>query len=329
MRDRCFLPNQARFLRRLRGCLVLAAAAIAAPLAAQEMNGFELKGALIPVEQIHFGGPDKDGIPSIDKPDFLAAGFAAFLRNDDPVLGVSRGKLARAYPLRILNWHEVVNDRIDGQPVAISYCPLCGTGVAFDARIDGRDLSFGVSGLLYNSDVLLYDRQTQSLWSQLLGQAISGPLKGRRLEMLPLTHTTWADWRKTWPATQVLSTNTGTVRPYLRDPYAGYEKADELMFPVAFRAAGFHPKERVLGIKIDGQAKAYPFVELGKTSGEFIDRVGDKTLTIRYERKAGRATVHGADGRQLAAVVGYWFAWYAFNPTTAVFRAGEAPPPAR
>jgi hypothetical protein len=97
------------------------------------------------------------------------------------VLGIVRGKTARAYPIRILNWHEVVNDRIDGAPVVISFCPLCGTGMAFDARVNGRELSFGVSGLLYNSDVLLYDRQTNSLWSQLLAQAISGPLKGSRL----------------------------------------------------------------------------------------------------------------------------------------------------
>jgi len=324
MCGRSFHLIRARLLRHLLGLLAVAGVVCGTPLAAQEMNGFDLKDSLIPVLQINFGGPEKDGIPSIDKPDFVSAGFAAFLRNDDQVLGLVRGKVARAYPLPILNWHEVVNDRIGKDPVVITYCPLCGTGVAFDARINGRELSFGVSGLLYNSDVLLYDRQTHSLWSQLLGQAISGPLKGQRLTMLPLTHTSWADWRKAQPATQVLSTNTGTVRPYRRDPYDGYEKAEELMFPVQFRAAGFHPKERVLGIKLDGRSKAYPFVELGKTSGEFVDRIGDQALTIRYERNAKRATAHGSDGQQLAAVVGYWFAWYAFNPATEVFRAGEA-----
>lgn len=115
------------------------------------------------------------------------------------------------------------------------------------------------------------------------------------------------------------------MRPYRRDPYDGYEKAEELMFPVQFRAAGYHPKERVLGIRIEGQAKAYPFVELGKTSGEIIDRIGATAVTIRFDRKAGRATAHGSDGQQLAVVVGYWFAWYAFNPATAIFRAGAAP----
>ncbi len=293
-------------LRHLLLLLVVGTAGMA--VSAQEMNGFNLKDSLIPVSQIHSGGPGKDGIPSIDKPDFVTAGFAAFLRNDDQVLGLVRGNVARAYPVRILNWHEVVNDRIGKDPVVITFCPLCGTGVAFAARVAGRELSFGVSGLLYNSDVLLYDRQTNSLWSQLLGQAISGPLKGQRLTLLPLTYTSWADWRKAHPATQVLSTNTGTVRPYQRDPYDGYENDEEPMFPVQFRAAGFHPKERVLGIKLDGRSKAYPFVELGKTSGEFIDRIGDTALTIRYDRHARRATAHGSDGQQLAAVVGYWFA---------------------
>lgn len=311
--------------RRLCLALHLLAAFWLAPVAAQEMNGFDLRDSLIPYLQINFGGPEKDGIPSIDKPDFLAAGFAAFLKVDDEVLGIVRGKTVRAYPVRILNWHEVVNDRIDGSPVVISFCPLCGTGVAFDARVNGRELSFGVSGLLYNSDVLLYDRQTNSLWSQLLAQAISGPLKGSRLSMLPLTQTTWADWRRQHPATQVLSTNTGTVRPYLRNPYEGYEQTEDLMFPVNFRAAGFHPKERVLGVRIGDEAKAYPFVELGKTGGRFRDRIAMTEVEIRYSKDSRRATIHSMDGRQLPGVVAYWFAWYAFNPATAVFRVVSAP----
>ena len=310
-------------LRQILLCLILIAAGAPAAVLAQEMNGFDLKGSLIPSEQIHFGGPPKDGIPAIDKPDFTKAGLATFLHDDDTVLGMVRNGVARAYPVRILNWHEVVNDRFDNDSVVVTFCPLCGTGVAFDGRIDGRALSFGVSGLLYNSDVLLYDRQTQSLWSQLLAQAISGPMKGRRLTMLPLTHTTWTDWRKHHPATEVLSPNTGQTRPYARDPYAGYESSEDIMFPVAFRAAGYHPKERVIGVRIGEQTKAYPFVELGKTAGVVSDRVGNTALTIRFDRKASRATAHTADGQQLAAVVGYWFAWYAFNPKTAVFRAGE------
>jgi hypothetical protein len=293
----------------------------AATLQAQEMNGFDLRGASIPADQIHAGGPPRDGIPSIDKPRFLPAALATFMRADDQVLGLVRNSVARAYPIRILNWHEVVNDRFGDEAVTITFCPLCGTGVAFDGQVDGRALSFGVSGLLYNNDVLMYDRQTQSLWSQLLGQAISGPMKGRQLRMLPLTHTSWADWRQSHPATVILSTDTGASRAYGRDPYAGYDSSDQILFPLAFRSAGFHPKERVLGIQIGTIAKAYPFVELGKTSGVVTDQLGDTRLTIRFDRAAARATVHAADGRQLPGVVGYWFAWYTFHPDTKIFRA--------
>ena len=289
-------------------------------LHAQVMNGFDLKDALIPADQIASGGPAKDGIPAVDKPKFVNVANAVFLQPNDMVLGLERQGIARAYPLRILNWHEVVNDQLGAEPITITYCPLCGTGVAFDRRVNGRVLSFGVSGLLYNNDVLLYDRQTNSLWSQLMGQAISGSMKGWRLTMLPVTHTTWGDWRNGHAKTQVLSTDTGHRRAYDRDPYVGYGSSSEVMFPLAFRSAGFHPKERVLGVQIGTQTKAYPFVELSKTSGVINDTWADTTLTIRFDRANGRATAHSSYGAQWPAVVGYWFAWYAFHPDTAVFR---------
>jgi hypothetical protein len=253
----------------------------------------------------------------------------------DPVLGLAIGDDRRAYPLRIMNWHEVVNDRFGGRSVVVTFCPLCGTGVAFEARVAGKELDFGVSGLLYNSDVLLYDRQTQSLWSQLLGQAISGPLKGTKLQAIALTHTTWADWRRQHPKTRVLSTNTGRARPYLRDPYAGYEASEELYFPVslpaAFRSVGLHPKERVLGVSVGGQHMAFPFVELAKSANqnqrdtrdhEVSESLGGQAIVVRFNAEAGRATAYDARGNQLPAVVGFWFAWAAFHPETQVFRAG-------
>jgi len=290
-------------------------------LSAQVKNGFDLQQALIPAEQIMAGGPAKDGIPAIDRPRFVDAAQATFLKPEDMVLGLVRQGIARAYPLRILNWHEVVNDQLGQEPITITYCPLCGTGVAFDRRVKGRLLNFGVSGLLYNNDVLLYDRQTGSLWAQLMAQAISGPMKGQRLTLLAVTHTTWGDWRNLHALTQVLSTNTGHSRAYDRNPYEGYDSSTEVMFPLGFRSAGFHPKERVLGVQIGVHTKAYPFVELVKTSGVITDTWADTTLTIRFDRAAGRATVHTSDGTQWPAVVGYWFAWYAFHPDTQIFRA--------
>lgn len=185
---------------RRRRCLTAAVAAAGCGLArpaagASLLNGFDLQGALVPAEAILPGGPPRDGIPAIDRPRFVDAARSG-LAPKDRVLGLRLGREARAYPVRILNWHESVNDRVDGRPVAVTYCPLCGSGVAFDARVAGQEASFGVSGLLYNSDVLLYDRGTQSLWSQIMGRAISGPLKGTPLVSLPLTHTSWTDWRE-------------------------------------------------------------------------------------------------------------------------------------
>jgi len=289
-------------------------------LNAQIKNGFDLKGALIPLDQIVSGGPAKDGIPAIDQPRFVTIANAGFLQPDDMVLGLVRQGFVRAYPLRILNWHEVVNDQFEAESITITYCPLCGTGVAFDRRVNGQVLSFGVSGLLYNNDVLLYDRQTSSLWSQLMGQAISGPMKGQQLMMVPVTHTTWGDWRNSHATTQALSADTGHRRAYDQDPYAGYDTSTEIMFPLAFRSAGLHPKERVLGVQIGKQTKAYPFVELGKTSGVITDTWANTTLTIRFDQATGRATAHASNKAQWPAVVGYWFAWYAFHPDTAVFR---------
>ena len=292
---------------------------LAVGVQAQTMNGFDLSESLVPADEIHHGGPPKDGIPAIDRPRFVAASRADFLEPGDAVLGIMHRGDARAYPIRILNWHEVVNDRIGGQPVAITYCPLCGSGVAFVAEHDGAVLNFGVSGLLYNSDVLLYDRASQSLWSQLMGRAVSGRMKGTLLTALPLAHTNWADWRAMHPASQVLTPDTGYGRNYDRDPYAGYAKQDTLYFPVAFRSAGYHPKERVLGVSVGKAFKAYPFAELHKAPAVFEDTLDGQQISIRFDKRAERAQAYDTDGAPLSATTLYWFAWYAFHPDTAVF----------
>ena len=302
---------------------LLVGLALALSAHAQTKNGFDLSESLVPADQIHHGGPPKDGIPAIDRPQFVSASRADFLEPDDAVLGIMHRGDARAYPIRILNWHEVVNDRIGGQPVAITYCPLCGSGVAFVAEQGDTVLNFGVSGLLYNSDVLLYDRATQSLWSQLMGRAVSGRMKGSVLTALPLAHTTWADWRTLYPATQVLTRDTGHGRAYDRDPYAGYAEQDTLYFPVAFRSAGFHPKERVLGVSLGDATKAYPFAELHKAPAVFEDTLDGRRISIRFDKRAERAQAYDADGAPIAATTLYWFAWYAFHPDTAVYHAPE------
>ncbi len=285
-------------------------------------NGFDLSSALVLADEIHIGGPSRDGIPALDHPKFVAASKARFLDGKDGVLGLVRNGEAKAYPIGIMNWHEIVNDEVGGQPVAVTYCPLCGTGVAFASKVGGRSLSFGVSGLLYNSDVLLYDRETESLWSQLLNKAVTGPMKGRKLKALPLTHTTWRAWRRAHPDTLVLSTDTGHRRDYDRDPYAAYEKERGLYFPVSAKSARYHPKERVLGVEIGGRFNAYPFAELSRTGKrEIRDELGGTELRVEFDWANESARVLDASGNQLPAVTSFWFAWYAFHPDTEVFTA--------
>ena len=300
--------------------LAIGISAVAIALAAQRMNEFVIDDdALIPAAKIHSGGPPRDGIPSIDQPIFLAADGPHQLDPDDEVLGLKHNGVARAYPVAIMNYHEIVNDRFGDQPVVVTYCPLCGSGIAYQVPDGEGDTTFGVSGLLYNSDVLLYDRQTDSLWSQMMSQAVSGPRKGERLTMLPLVHTSWAAWQAEHGSTQVLSRETGFSRDYERDPYAGYQDSYGVWFPVENRDPRYHPKERVLGLELNGRYKAYPMSELSKGRGELQDQFAGQSLRIRYNADADSATLLDVDGKTVPTVNSFWFAWYAFHPETEVF----------
>jgi hypothetical protein len=286
-----------------------------------EKNGFNLTDALIPEDEIHSGGPPRDGIPSINKPRFVNPADAHFLKTDDRVLGITRNGVSKAYPVAILNWHEIVNDNFAGEPVVVSFCPLCGTGMAYLAAADDQVLDFGVSGLLYNSDMLLYDRQTQSLWSQLRRQAVTGPLKGVKLQAIPVEHTQWVDWKQRHPKTQVLSIETGYQRDYSRNPYAGYGVSSQLYFPVTQQDRRYHPKEPVLGIELAGHFKAYPFEELKKSAVTVHDTLAGQPIVVKYNQAYNTATAVDAQGSLLPAVTAYWFAWYAFHPDTGVYVA--------
>lgn len=300
----------------LAAAVLLGNPAAAAPF----LNGFDLERATIAIDR---GGPPRDGIPAIDKPVWVPPERSG-LQPKDRVLGLVVGNAARAYPVRILNWHEVVNDRIAGKPVVVTYCPLCGTGMAFEPAPGTAEKGYGVSGLLYNSDVLLYDRATESLWSQILSQAVTGPMHGTRLKPLALTHTSWADWRQRHPDTQVLSTQTGFDRDYSRDPYALYASVPELWFEVQQLDYRHPNKAWVLGVRIGGAAKAYPFSALDKAlgaSGELRDTVGGQPLRIRYHREHAVAEALYPDGRPFAGITSFWFAWVAFHPKTEVWAA--------
>ncbi len=288
------------------------------------LAGFDLSRSNVPLQDILSGGPPKDGIPALLTPKFVAADQSAYLEPRDRVIGFVREGVAKAYPLRILNWHEVVNDSVGSTAVAVTYCPLTGSGVVFDRAIEGRTVTFGVSGRLYQSNVLMYDHQTESLWSQLKAEAVTGSKTGARLVALPSATTTWEAWRRAHPNTLVLSMETGHARDYTRNPYAGYEQSEQVMFPPKRVDGRLPPKERVLGVELGGQAKAYPLVRL-----ERVETVDDEIAgtAVRVESDAAADTarvVRQADAKPVPTVTAYWFAWSAFHPDTAVW-GGQRP----
>ena len=289
-------------------------------------NGFDLTKTDIPLAEILHGGPARDGIPAIDEPHFLTAQKVDFLSSEDRILGLEMGGEIKAYPIRILNWHEIVNDRVDGKSVLVSYCPLCGTGMAFTAARAGLNKGFGVSGLLYNSDMLLYDRETESLWSQILGRAVSGPRRGESLKQLPLEHTSWQDWLKRHPDTQVLSTRTGHFRDYTASPYAGYEQSEDLYFSVRNRDRRHHPKARVIGLVIEGKSRVWPYKELAKSELPINEVLAGKSIRVHFDKRFGRAWITDENGKDLPTTSGFWFAWMAFHPDSSVYSIETIPP---
>ena len=216
----------------------------------------------IPLDEILSGGPGKDGIPSIDEPKFLSAIEALYLQDEDPGIGLVVNGEARFYPYRILVWHEIVNDTIAGRPVLVTYCPLCATGIVFDRTIDGVAEEFGVSGKLWQSNLLMYNRATnseqESLWSQVLGEAVVGVHTGKTLVVMPSDIMRWGDWKRTHQNTRALSSETGVRRDYARDPYGDYYTSESIMFGSQFNDERLHPKALVQGIRIGDAYKAYP-----------------------------------------------------------------------
>ena len=299
-------------------CTLAAIAVLAATAAAEYKNGFDLSKALVPPERILHGGPPRDGIPAINNPNFVPIAAVDFLHADDIVIGIKHNGTARAYPTRILIWHEIVNDRIGEHVFAVTYCPLCGTAMVFDRNLNGKVRQFGVSGLLYQSDVLMYDRESESLWSQLALRAVSGAAAGTTLTWLPSDHLTWAAWKKQHPDGEVLSIDTGYKRDYNASAYADYFASDTVMFPVPQTRKEFANKAWVIGVLINGAAKAYPIDTLPPDT-VIRDSVGGKTIQVRYNANARQPIVTDDKGEAVAAVLVFWFAWQAFYPATAVW----------
>src|SRR6266540_2292637 len=277
----------------------------------------DVSKALVPPDQIVSGGPPPDGIPAIDRPVFVPTGAAdAWLKPTEPVLALQVNGDARAYPVQILIWHEIVNDTVGGRPVAVSYCPLCNSGLVFDRVVDGRTLDFGTSGKLYRSDLLMYDRQTHSLWAQIEGRAVVGERAGTRLAPIPANTIAYEDFKAAYPAGRVLSRDTGHARSYGTNPYGSYERLVIFYRSGAVSALDDSEIARsrdvgatgVFSPAVDGKVLSFERVPEG-----FRDRETGSVWTL-----LGHAVKGPLAGRRLRAIPhvdAFWFAWAAFNPT--------------
>jgi len=252
----------------------------------------------IRVEEIVWGGVRVDAIPALDNPKMIIASDADYLLAEEPVFGVALNGHARAYPLRILDWHEMANDVVGGVPVSLAYCTLCGAAIAYDTRAsDGSAYTFGSSGFLFRSNKLMYDRQTRTLWNQLTGEPVVGRLaaSGIRLALLPVVLTSWKDWRDQHPDTLVLSPETGYERYYLPGAaYGDYFASGDTMFPVWQRSKQLGDKDRIYALRVDGTPKAYPLALLVE-EGVVNDTVGGTNVVLVAAR--GRVTVNGSSIR--------------------------------
>jgi hypothetical protein len=235
----------------------------------------------IGMEEITRGGPSKDGIPAIDEPEFVSTREAArWLTPKEPLVSLEHGGEARAYPLQILLYHEIVNDRIAGTPVTVTFCPLCYSAIVFDRRVNGTTLDFGTTGRLRKSDLVMYDRQTESWWQQFTGTGIIGKYTGVTLARLPSMITSFESFRSSYPAGRVLSKATGSNRPYGNNPYRNYDDSSSTPFlfnePLDPRLP---PMERILALRVADRQRIYPFSEL-RNQPVINDRLSGKAVTI-------------------------------------------------
>lgn len=250
---------------------------------------------LIPKAEIRDGGPGKDGIPALTLPDFTTMAAARdFLNDDDLVIMARMNGVVRVYPHRILDWHEIVNDRIGDSAFTVSYCPLTGSAIGFmrTLPVNGEEITttFGVSGLLYNNNLILYDRATESYWSQMRNQCVSGPLIGQRPRNIPLVETTFRTAAELYPDAQVLSENTGVYSPgrYTQYPYGDYRTNNNtLLFDVNPDDTRLPRKERTFGVAVGNAARAYRFKDFSAGTQWLTDSIGDTSVLIIGDQKRG------------------------------------------
>jgi hypothetical protein len=255
-------------------------------------------------DEILSGGPPRDGIPSIDEPKFVGLDAAAdWLTPNEPVIAVEINGLARAYPLQILTWHEIVNDTLSDVPILITFCPLCNSAIVFDRRLDGAVYEFGTSGLLRFSDLIMYDRTSESLWQQFTGEGIVGDLAGKRLTLLPSAIISFADFQQIYPDGQILSRETGYNRDYGRNPYVGYDDIGQSPFLFTGIPDDRLPAmARVVTVSLLGGDVAYPYAEL-VAKGVVNDSRFGQDMVVFYQSGTSSAldTSRIAEGEDVGA----------------------------
>lgn len=310
---------------RLLVCaLALLAVAPAAPAAEKNakdrLNGFTISHETVDRDDIVPGGPPRDGIHGIDAPRFVPSEQATWVDDTTIVLGVVVQGDARAYPVHLMDYHQVANDVVGGVPLAVTWDPLTGVPLAFERTVDGRVLSFGVSGLLYNSGFLLYDRETESLWSQFLGRAVSGPLAGKTLTRVRIRQEDLTSWRTRVGSTRVLERPSRGI-DYGHSPFERYLTENAVRYPVKARDERFHAKELVLGVVAGGKARAYLGSVLTREGGWVEDVFQGRKIQIDYSTELSAFRWEAPDDVQVTEA--YWFAWKAFHPDTEIWQLDE------
>jgi hypothetical protein len=255
----------------------------------------------IPLNEIISGGVKRDGIPSIDKPRYESVAVAdRYLDDDGFGLLVEVNNRARFYPYQVLVWHEIVNDNFQGKKLAVTYCPLCFSGIVFGREFNDQVFEFGTSGKLYNSNLLMYDRTSDSLWSQALGEAVVGPLTGKKLEVYPSLTISWNEFKKNFRSGEVLSKNTGESRDYTRNPYGDYFINNSIFFPVNNKDSRLESKQIIFGAKNESGTKAFALEDVQKTK-LINDKVGDLPVLVLWDQtlKTVKAFERQIDGKEI------------------------------
>jgi hypothetical protein len=285
------------------------------------LSGFSLAGLIVPRSQLIAGGPERDSIHSVDTPRFADVPEARWVRADTPVIGVSLAGEARAYPVHVMEYHQVVNDVIGGIPVVVTYDPLTDMAGVWRATLDGERLVFGVSGLIYRSSFVLYDREGEALWSPFDGRALTGRYADRALSPVRSRVEPMAVWLAREPGTRVLELPERMKIDYRYSPFSAYWISEKVPFPVESKDDRFHPKDLVLGVEIDGTTRAYVASILSSAGSRIVDEVGGAKVRVEYDGATGTFRYEAPDNVRVTS--GYWFAWKNLHPDTTIWQPDQ------